>query len=158
MNFRIFIGEAQTAIDEKGRTAFPRDFRRQLSDGERENLVVTKGPEGSLRLFVFSEFEKFMAELDSMRDRRLAELVRGNLSMQLVNLDGQSRILLPKKLLQIAGLENEILWIPARGKTLALWKPETFNAKIRQNTIDADAMFDSVFYGSGLTEGSNGNT
>jgi MraZ protein len=92
-----------------------------------------------------------------MRDRRLAELVRGNLSMQLVNLDGQSRILLPKKLLQIAGLENEILWIPARGKTLALWKPETFNAKIRQNTIDADAMFDSVFYGSGLTEGSNGN-
>ncbi|MEE1067326.1 MAG: MraZ N-terminal domain-containing protein, partial [Fibrobacteraceae bacterium] len=86
MNFRIFIGEAQTAIDEKGRTAFPRDFRRQLSDGERENLVVTKGPEGSLRLFVFSEFEKFMAELDSMRDRRLAELVRGNLSMQLVNL------------------------------------------------------------------------
>lgn len=159
MIFRRFIGEARTAIDEKGRTAFPRDFRRQLEDNERDYLVVTRGPEGSLRLFVYEEFEKFMAELDTMPDRRRAEIVRSKLSMQLVALDGQSRILLPKKLLQIANLNGEIHWVPARGKTLALWNPETFSKNFIQESEDKDAndaIFDSTFYGVGLTERSDG--
>ena len=99
MNFTSFIGQAQTAIDGKGRTSFPREFRRQLSASEGNEFVVTRGPDRTLRLFVLPEFEKFMADLDSRSDRRQADLVRRGLCPTVVEMDGQNRILLPKILL-----------------------------------------------------------
>ncbi len=155
MIFRTFIGEAKTAIDEKGRTAFPREFRRQLAEDEKENLVVTRGPEGSLRVYVYAEFEKFMQELDNRRDPRQAERVRSQLSMALLALDGQNRILLPKNLLEKAGLKSEVLWVPSRGKTLALWNPQTFAARFDLNSDESRAEFDAAFYGESLNGGDN---
>ena len=158
MNFHRFAGNAQTAIDEKGRTAFPREFRRQLGDDEKENLVISCGPEGSLRLFIYAEYERFMAELDNMPDRRQAEIVRGKMLTTRVTLDSQNRILIPKRLLDKAGLKGEGFWIPSHGKTLAMWNPETYNAKFPQDTEESQAIFDSVFYGQGLTGNSNART
>ena len=64
MNLDFFIGQAKTAIDEKGRTSFPREFRRQLSQEESESLVLSIGPERTLILYELNEFKKFMTELD----------------------------------------------------------------------------------------------
>ena len=156
MNFTSFIGQAQTAIDGKGRSSFPREFRRQLGPTEGEEFVITRGPAQTLRLFTLTEYEKFMADLDSRSDRRQADLVRRGLCPTGVELDGQNRILLPKKLLEYAGLKGEVLYVQASGKTLELWNPERFNAKYGLETDDAIAAFDAAFYGEGLTEGDDG--
>ena len=156
MNFTSFIGQAQTAIDGKGRTSFPREFRRQLSASEGNEFVVTRGPDRTLRLFVLPEFEKFMADLDARSDRRQADLVRRGLSPTVVEMDGQNRILLPKILLEYAGLKDEVLYVQARGKTLELWNPERYNGKYGLQTNEAIEAFDAAFYGEGLTEGDNG--
>ena len=111
MNFTSFIGQAQTAIDGKGRTSFPREFRRQLLASEGNEFVVTRGPDRTLRLFVLPEFEKFMADLDARSDRRQADLVRRGLCPTVVEMDGQNRILLPKILLEYAGLKDEVLYL-----------------------------------------------
>jgi MraZ protein len=155
MNFTSFIGQAQTAIDGKGRTSFPREFRRQLSASEGNEFVVTRGPDRTLRLFVLSEFEKFMADLDSRSDRRQTDLVRRNLCPTVVEMDGQNRILLPKILLEYAGLKDEVLYVTARGKTLEFWNPERFNEKFGLQTNEDVEAFDAAFYGDGLTEGAN---
>ena len=152
MNFTSFIGQAQTAIDGKGRSSFPREFRRQLTASEGENFVVTRGPAQTLRLFTLPEYEKFMADLDCRSDRRQADLVRRNLWPTVVELDGQNRILLPKILLEYAGRKGEVLYVPARGKTLELWNPERFNAKYGLQTSEDIAAFDAAFYGESLTE------
>ena len=156
MNFTSFIGQAQTAIDGKGRTSFPREFRRQLSASEGNEFVVTRGPDRTLRLFVLPEFEKFMADLDSRSDRRQADLVRRGLCPTVVEMDGQNRILLPKILLEYAGLKDEVLYVQARGKTLELWNPDRYNEKYGLLTNEAIDNFDAAFYGEGLTEGANG--
>lgn len=155
MNFSSFIGQAQTAIDGKGRSSFPREFRRQLSAADGNEFVVTRGPNQTLRLFVLSEYEKFMADLDSRSDRRQADLVRRALCATFVELDGQNRILLPKKLLEIAGLKDEVLYVQASGKTLELWNPERYEAMYGLNTAEELAAFDAAFYGECLTEGAN---
>lgn len=155
MNFTYFIGQAQTAIDGKGRTAFPREFRRQLTAAEGEEFVVTRGPDRTLRLYVLPEYEKFMADLDSRPDRRQTENLRRALCATFVALDGQNRILLPKNLLEYAGLDREVLYVPASGKTLEMWNPDTYNAKFGFNTEADFAAFDAAFYGEGLTEGDN---
>ena len=156
MDFTSFIGQAQTAIDGKGRTSFPREFRRQLTASEGNEFVVTRGPDRTLRLFVLPEFEKFMADLDSWSDRRQADVVRRNLCPSVVEMDGQNRILLPKILLEFACLKDEILYVTARGKTLELWNPERYNEKYGLQTNDAIEAFDAAFYGESLTGGDNG--
>ena len=156
MNLSRFIGKAQTAIDGKGRSSFPREFRRQLGPTEGDEFVVTRGPNQTLRLFTLSEYEKFMADLDSRSDRRQADLVRRGLAPTVVELDGQNRILLPKILLEYAGLKGEVLYVQASGKTLELWNPERFNEKFGLQTNEAIAAFDAAFYGESLTEDLDG--
>ena len=156
MDFTSFIGQAQTAIDGKGRTSFPREFRRQLAESEGKEFVVTRGPDHTLRLYVLSEYEKFMADLDSRSDRRQTDLVRRGLGPTVVEMDGQNRILLPKILLEYAGLKDEVLYVQASGKTLELWNPERFNEKYGLQTNEDVEAFDAAFYGEGLTEGANG--
>ena len=155
MNLTSFIGQAKTAIDGKGRSSFPREFRRQLVGADGNEFVVTRGPNQTLRFFTVPEYEKFMADLDSRSDRRQADLVRRGLCPTVVELDGQNRILLPKILLEYAGLKGEVLYVQASGKTLELWNPERFNAKYGLQSDDAIAAFDAAFYGEGLTEGGN---
>lgn len=155
MNFTSFIGQAKTAIDGKGRSSFPREFRRQLADTEKE-FVVARGPDYTLRLFVVEEFEKFMRELDQRPDRRQADIVRRGLSPTFVELDAQNRILLPKELMQYASLTSEVLYLQSRGKTLELWNPDRFNAKYGLSTAEAVDAFSAAYYGESLTEGSNG--
>lgn len=157
MNFSSFIGQAKTAIDGKGRSAFPREFRRQLSAADGEELVVTRGPDRTLRLYVLPEYEKFMAELDSRPDHRQTEYLRRALCATFVVPDGQNRILLPKKLLEYAELAGEVLYVPASGKTLEMWNPDRYEAKFGFTSEDSYAAFDAAFYGEGLTEGANGS-
>ena len=153
MNSSLFIGQAQTAIDGKGRSSFPREFRRQLVPSDGEKFVVTRGPARTLRFYTLPEYEKFMADLDSRSDRRQADLVRRGLCPTVVELDGQNRILLPKTLLEYAELKGEVLYVQASGKTLELWNPERFNAKYGLQTTEDVAAYDAAFYGESLTEG-----
>lgn len=152
MNSTRFIGRAQTAIDEKGRTSFPREFRRQLEPGEGENLVVTKFPGHALKLYVYSKYEEFLAELESRPDRRQADNARRFLDETLVSLDAQNRILLPKRLIDYAGFEGEVLYVPSHGKTLELWNPATFEKSLGETAEDFEKAFEDAIYG--LTEGS----
>ncbi len=166
MNLKSFIGQAQTAIDGKGRSAFPREFRRQLPASEEGEFVVTRGPDRTLRLYVLSEYEKFMAELDARsakaaspdeaaKIRRQTEALRRSLGAAYVTLDVQNRLLFPKALLEYAELTGEILYVPASGMALELWNPDRYNAKFGFTTEESFAAFDAAFYGDSLTEGHN---
>ncbi len=151
MEMSYFIGQAKTAIDGKGRSSFPREFRQQLSAEEGERFVVTKGPNRTLWLFVLNEYEKFLADLEKSKTRLEAEKFRKNLCEALVELDGQNRILLPKELMSYAGLTTEVrYYATTRGKSLELWNPE----RLTEETQEMDQQsFDEMFYSIGSTEG-----
>lgn len=153
MSLSRFIGKAQTAIDGKGRSSFPREFRRQLGPTEGGEFVVTCGPNHTLRLYVLSEFEKFMAEIDAFKDRQKAEIFRNQLDATPVEMDGQNRILLPRELLEHAGLTTEVIYAAGRGRSLELWNPERYNAKYSKKSEEDLKSFDDMFYKIGSTEG-----
>ena len=153
MSLSFFIGKAQTAIDGKGRSSFPREFRRQLGPTEGGEFVVTCGPNHTLRLYVLSEFEKFMAEIDAFKDRQKAEIFRNQLDATPVEMDGQNRILLPRELLEHAGLTTEVIYAAGRGRSLELWNPERFEKERNMETVDAQNAFDEMFYLIGSSEG-----
>ena len=66
----------------------------------------------TLRLYMLPEYAKFMSELDAFYDRPRADEFRKQLDASLVEMDGQNRILIPKKLLEYAGLTTEVVYTP----------------------------------------------
>ena len=153
MSLSRFIGKAQTAIDGKGRSSFPREFRRQLGPTEGNEFVVACGPNHTIRLYLTSEFDKFMAEIDALKDRQQAEIFRNQLEATTVEMDGQNRILIPKNLLEYAGLTTEVVYAADRGWSLDLWNPERYNAKYGKKTEEDVTAFSEMFYKLGLPEG-----
>ncbi|HHX14849.1 MAG TPA: MraZ family transcriptional regulator [Fibrobacter sp.] len=148
MNLDFFIGQAKTAIDEKGRTSFPREFRRQLSPEESESLVVSIGPERTLILYELNEFKKFMTELNARPRTRQTEALRSTIQghTSFTALDGQNRILLSKKFLEYAQLESEVLFVPHVGKSLKLWNPSTYETLYGFSQAKDYETFDAGFF------------
>ncbi|MFA6835130.1 MAG: MraZ family transcriptional regulator [Fibrobacteraceae bacterium] len=154
MELNSFIGQAQTAIDEKGRSAFPREFRRLLSEEEGRSLVVTFGTQRSLILFTLVEYEKFVAKIESRpftpKNDRFRRTFKA--SAHYVALDGQNRIMLSKNDLAFANLEGEVLYVARTGKSLELWNPSVYNSKYGFNKDEDYQEFDAGFYDD-LTSG-----
>ena len=153
MNLPYFIGNAKTAIDGKGRSSFPRELRRHLWPTEGTEFVIARDPNHTLRLYMLPEYVKFMAELDAFKDRRRADVFRKQLDASPVEMDGQNRILIPKKFLDYAGLTTEVVYTPGRGRSLELWNPERFEKERNMETVDAQNAFDEMFYLIGSSEG-----
>jgi len=96
---------------------------------------------------------KFMAELDAFKDRRRADVFRKQLDASPVEMDGQNRILIPKKFLDYAGLTTEVVYTPGRGRSLELWNPERFEKERNMDSVEAQNAFDEMFYLIGSSEG-----
>ena len=68
-------------------------------------------------------------------------------------MDGQNRILIPKKLLDYADLTTEVIYTPGRGRSLEMWKPERFDAQTSMDTDEDLQSFNDLYYQIGSTEG-----
>ncbi len=148
MELNEFIGQAQTAIDEKGRTPFPREFRRLLSEEEGRSLVVSFGARDSLILFTLAEYQKFVSHIDARpaTPKNVTFRRQFKANSHLVALDGQNRILLSKKDMAYAKLEGEVLYVARSGKSAELWNPSIYNSKYGFNTEEDLAEFDAGFF------------
>ena len=152
MSYESFIGKAKTAIDEKGRSSFPKEFRRLLSDEEGRRMVISFGPQRSLILFSLAEYEKFMEALQARpkTPETMTFQRRFHSSTHFVGLDGQNRITLTREDMQYANLSDEVLFAARSGKTLELWNPTTYESLYGFNN-DADFnSYDAGFYDDGF--------
>ncbi|MCI6873421.1 MULTISPECIES: MraZ family transcriptional regulator [Hallerella] len=148
MELNAFIGNAKTAIDEKGRSAFPREFRRLLSEEESSSLILAYGSRDSLILFTLEEYRKFIAKIESRpqtsKNVRFNRMFKAN--SHYVSLDGQNRILLSKNDIAYAKLDGEVLYVARSGKSAELWNPSIYNAKFGFNTEEDFNEFDAGFF------------
>jgi MraZ protein len=154
MRIESFIGQARTSIDSKGRTAFPREFRKFLSEEDGAEIVIGPGPQQSLILYTVKEWNSFMDELYARpRTQANEHFIQQMTTMShTCELDGQNRISIPPTLQRFASLQNEVVFAARRGKTAGLWNPERFDAiygLITPQSIDA---FDAGFFTGSIQE------
>jgi len=138
----MFIGEYHHSIDEKGRVAVPKKFRRELIKGG----VVTRGLDNCLFIYTKKEWQVLADKLASLpiskaNTRAFARLMLAG-AME-IEIDKQGRILLPdylrkygriKKQVVIAGLYNRIeIW------DKMLWEKYKTNTE-RQSGDIAEAL------------------
>lgn len=118
-----FIGEYEATLDSKGRFLLPAGVKKQLPEGEVPVFVVNRGFEKCLSMYPTQSWKPLYESISTLNDfdPKVREFRRFflNGAMQL-ELDSAGRILLPKSLMEYAGLEKDIILVSAMSK-MEIW-------------------------------------
>ena len=121
----VFFGEFQHSLDPKKRLTIPSEWRTQVT-GPQGLFILPDFHHKCLNVFPAAVMAEKMEKMrkHSMSDRKAMEFARilGSAS-DLVSWDGQGRIRMKDKLLEFAGLEDQVLLVGSMYK-FQLWKPE----------------------------------
>lgn len=134
----MFRGHYEHAIDAKGRTSLPSRFRDLLaadplsvagSNGELR-MIVTSGVDPCLLAYPMKEWLAFEEKLNALPrfDPAVTMIRRLYVSGAVeVEIDKLGRLLIPKELRELAGLERDALWA-GMGGSIELWSKDRFHA------------------------------
>lgn len=118
-----FLGEYESTIDAKGRFLLPSGFKKQLPEGEKMIFVLNRGFEKCLTLYPMQSWEPLFREISQLNDfdPKVREFRRYFLNgANQVEPDTAGRILLPKNLIDYAGLGKDIVLNAAVNK-IEIW-------------------------------------
>ncbi|MGE0404828.1 MAG: division/cell wall cluster transcriptional repressor MraZ [Candidatus Korobacteraceae bacterium] len=107
----MFRGNHPTRVDEKGRLKVPADFKRVIEEKYGAQFYITSVDGKVAQIYPFEEWERIeqkLAALSSFNPMKKKFLTRTNYYGQVVEIDGQGRVLLPQLLRESAGLKGEV--------------------------------------------------
>lgn len=116
-------GEFECKLDAKGRMMIPGGLKKQLPEAVGETLMINRGLEKNLAIYTKSEWDKRLDELSKLNeyDRQNLRFIRyftGG-ATPLVP-DAAGRVLLPKSLLDFAGISNDVVLVCVLNK-IEVW-------------------------------------
>ncbi len=126
------IGEFDCKLDAKGRLMVPAGLKKQLPAVEADGLVVNRGFERHLVIYSKAEWEKVTAELAELnpyeeKNRKFIRyFTRGATEL---NLDSSGRVLLPKSLLEYAGIESEVV-LSCQFNKIEVWARDAYEDQL----------------------------
>jgi MraZ protein len=123
-----FIGEYESTIDAKGRFLLPSGFKKQLPEADSALFVLNRGFEKCLTLYPIQSWKPIFKEISQLNDfnPKVREFRRYFLNgATQLELDNAGRLLLPKSLMEHAGLEKDIVLVSAVNK-LEIWDKNTY--------------------------------
>ena len=132
-------GNYPATVDEKGRVKIPADFLEELrKSGKR--FYVTSSTGDRARIYpmkVWEEIEKKLAKLSSHNKAKQKFLTRTNYYGQVVEVDGQGRILIPPVLRESAQMKGEVD-IQGQLTYLEVWNHAQFLEQMNRNPMTAE--------------------
>ena len=123
-----FKGSYEYSVDNKGRVNIPARLRKYVSPEANDTFVITRGYEQCLFVYPLDEWNKLeqsIRELTTTNPKHrffMRTLLEKATESQL---DGQSRITIPKELLQFASIENEVLILGVLER-IEVWNPKVY--------------------------------
>ncbi|HEV3145198.1 MAG TPA: division/cell wall cluster transcriptional repressor MraZ [Gemmataceae bacterium] len=141
----LLTGTHPRSLDDKKRLALPKRIREQL--GEASTLFITPGPDQSLWLYTQDELERLAAKLDETPATDAEARVFRRLyfaQTETVDVDRSGRILVPDRLLQFAGVKQEVILIGVRDH-LELWDAAHWQQYAEQHAPRFDAVAEKAF-------------
>jgi len=125
-----FIGDYSCRLDAKGRVILPAAFKKQMPLAAEDRFVVRKDIfEGCLVLFSIDDWNR---QLEKVRSRInpynrehnifLRNFFKGTAE---VSLDSSNRLLIPKRLLDLAGITKDVVLAGQDGR-IEMWAEEVY--------------------------------
>jgi MraZ protein len=123
-------GTFDRTLDDKQRLAIPRQLKDGFQGGDSEDLYLAPGNEGCLSLYSVQGFEAFAAKVASVSTGRVEvrnfhRLFYGQ--SERVQLDKQSRVRIPERLISLAGLRHDVVIIGV-GDHAEIWDKERWDS------------------------------
>ena len=134
-----FLGEFEATLDPKGRFLLPVGIKKQLKEGENTQFVINRGFEKCLTLYPLSSWAPIYENIARLNDfdPKVREFRRyflnGAISLEL---DNAGRLLIPKNLMEHAGLEKDIVLVSAVTK-MEIWDKTKYQQFFDTITPDA---------------------
>lgn len=140
------FGEYECKVDAKGRFLFPSVLLSFFSEEEQNEFVINKSMDSCLVLYPQKVWEQEIEKIYSKnqfleKNRAFARMFQSG--AQPVHLDNQKRILIPKKLIEAAEIQNDIVLIGAYDR-IEIWSKEKFESWLNVHQKDFTALSEEV--------------
>ncbi|RZL17725.1 MAG: division/cell wall cluster transcriptional repressor MraZ, partial [Pedobacter sp.] len=114
----------------KGRMMVPTSLKRQLPDSERDGLVINRGFEKHLVIYPRKVWEEIVAELSKLNqyEKKTREFIRFfTRGASELTLDASGRVLLPKSLLEFAGIKSDVV-LACQFNKIEVWAKDAYES------------------------------
>lgn len=137
---QAFIGEYSCKADSKCRVVVPASFRKVMEANQQTLFVLRKNVfEACIDMYPHCEWEamatKLRGELNFFDRKHVAFWREFHRGTQEVEMDGNGRILLPRRMLEEAGVDKDMIFA-AQGSVVQIWDPQMYEAV----AFDGDAL------------------
>ena len=149
------LGEFEVTIDPKGRFMLPAGLKKQLGEAEGSRFILNRGFDKCLTLYTEKQWEKVEAIVSKLNEfnekaRKFKRLFLNGATR--LETDAAGRILIPKKMLEHAGIDKDVKDIIVHGQMdkIEIWKASTYEAKLNEDFGDFNSLGGEVL-GNGFT-------
>ncbi len=107
----MFRGNHPTRVDEKGRLKVPVEFKRVIDEKYGQQFYITSLDGDVAQVYPFEEWERIeqkLAGLSTFNPTKKKFLNKVNYWGQVVEMDGQGRLLIPQLLRDAAKIKGEV--------------------------------------------------
>ena len=128
-----FIGNIEARLDGKGRVFIPASYRKILAEMGSTHIVMRRDTDNECVIFYpehvwHQKVSQLRNALDEWDPEDQMILMQFMSAAEILELDGQGRVLLQKKNLETIGAEQDILFVGMLDR-FALWNPTVFASK-----------------------------
>lgn len=143
-----FLGNIEAKTDAKGRIFIPASFRKQLQAASEERLVLRKDVfQDCLVLYPesvwFKTQNQLRRRLSKWNAKQQAVFRQFVSDAEIMIPDGSGRILLPKRYLQMAGIQGDVRFI-GMDNTIEIWAKERTEQPFMSPEEFSDALQDAL--------------
>jgi len=127
-----FLGEFDCKLDAKGRMMIPVGLKKQLPEAVSEGLVINRGFEKHLVIYTRKEWDKIVTELSQLNqyEKKAREFIRYfTRGASELTLDSAGRVLLPKALLEYAGISADVV-LACQFNKIEVWAQDAYDAQM----------------------------
>ncbi|HET8829434.1 MAG TPA: division/cell wall cluster transcriptional repressor MraZ [Pelobium sp.] len=149
------IGEFDCKLDAKGRLMVPSGLKKQLPLADTEGLVVNRGFETYLTIYTKAEWDKITAQLAQLNpfEKKTREFIRYfTRGATVLNLDASGRVLLPKPLLEYAGIKGEVV-LSCQFDKIEVWAKDTYDSQMDDEPENFANLAEEVMGNKGRSAG-----
>ena len=136
----MFRGNHPTRVDEKGRLKVPAEFKRLIDEKYGTQFYITSLDGKVAQVYPFEEWQRMeekLAKLSNFNPTKKKFLNRTNYYGQLVEIDGQGRVLIPALLRETAGIQGEVA-VVGNLTYLEVQSIEAYKKDIEENPFTQD--------------------
>ncbi|MDS4025514.1 MAG: division/cell wall cluster transcriptional repressor MraZ [Candidatus Contendobacter sp.] len=148
------LGEFECRLDSKARIALPAALRKQFPVAAGCRFVVNRGFEQHLVLYLLDEWRRVTTELNRLNlfIKKNREFVRYfHRGATELELDGSGRLLLPRRLLDYAGIQDQVILL-AYANRIECWDAVLYDHLLSDEPADFARLAEEIMGSAGHPE------